>query len=164
MAGKASADRDRAEKVAAKTFMRIWGIVLLIGVLSTSAFSQKETVAQLVDRAKTVSVDHQPDLYIRAAEQELKIVTQLYNDGKAEEAAAGLNDVVAYSDYASDTATKSRKRVKNIEIGLRKMTEKLRDVKRTLNFEDQPAVQTAMDHMENLRTNLLALMFGKEKK
>jgi len=143
--------------------MRIWGTVFLIGVLSASAFSQQETVAQLVDRAKAAPVDHQAGIYIRAAEQELKIVAQLYNDGKPDDAAAGLNDVVAYSDYASDTATKSRKHVKNVEIELRKISEKLRDVKRTLNFEDQPPVQTAMDHLENLRTNLLGLMFGKDK-
>lgn len=135
-----------------------------IGLLCGTAFSQQETVAQLVDRAKAAPLDHQPEIYSRAAAQELKIVIQLYNDGKAEEAAAGLNDVVAYSDYASDTATKSRKHVKNTEIALRKMSEKLRDVKRTLNFEDQPPVQAAMDHLENLRTNLLALLFGKEKK
>jgi hypothetical protein len=144
--------------------MRIWGTLFLIGILCGSAFPQKESVAQLVDRAKTAPVDHQPEIYIRAAEQQLKIVTQFYNDGKADEAGAALNDVVAYSDYACDTATKSRKHVKNIEIELRKMAEKLRDVKRTLNFEDQPPVQTAMDHLENLRTNLLTLMFGKEKK
>ena len=121
-------------------------------------------MAQLVDRAKTAPVDRQPEIYIRAAEQQLKIVTQLYNEGKADDARAGLNDVVAYADYATDTAIKSRKHVKNIEIELRKMAEKLRDLKRTLNFEDQPPVQTAMDHLENLRTNLLALMFGKEKR
>jgi hypothetical protein len=144
--------------------MRIWGTLLLIGIFCGSAFSQKESVAQLIDRAKTAPVDHQPEIYIRAAEQQLKIVTRFYNDGKADDAAAALNEVVAYSDYASDTATKSRKHVKNIEIELRKMAEKLRDLKRTLNFEDQPPVQTAMDHLENLRTNLLALMFGKEKK
>jgi hypothetical protein len=144
--------------------MRIWSVVLFIGVLGASAFSQQETVAQLVDRAKAAPVDHQPGIYIRAAEQELKVVNQLYIDGKADEAAAGLNDVVAYSDYASDTATKSRKHVKNVEIDLRRMVERLRDVKRTLNFEDQPPVQTAMDHLENLRTNLLGLMFGKERK
>jgi len=144
--------------------MRIWGTLLLIGTLCVSAFSQKESVAQLVDRAKTAPVDHQPGIYIRAAEQQLKIVTQLYNEGKADDARAGLNDVVAYADYASDTAVKSRKHVKNIEIELRKMAEKLRDLKHTLNFEDQPPVQTAMDHVENLRTNLLALMFGKEKR
>ena len=144
--------------------MRIWGTLLLIGIFCGSAFSQKESVAQLVDRAKTAPVDRQPEIYIRAAEQQLKIVIQLYNEGKADDARAGLNDVIAYADYATDTAIKSRKHVKNIEIELRKMAEKLRDLKRTLNFEDQPPVQTAMDHLENLRTNLLALMFGKEKR
>ena len=54
--------------------------------------------------------------------------------------------------------------MKNTEIDLRKMSEKLRDLKRTLDFEDQPPVQAAMDHLEDLRTNLLALMFSKEKK
>ena len=91
-------------------------------------------MAQLVDRAKTVPVDRQPEIYIRAAEQQLKIVTQLYNEGKADDARAGLNDVVAYADYASDTATKSRKHVKNIEIELRKMAEKLRDLETHLEF------------------------------
>ena len=143
--------------------MRIWGTVFLIAVLSASAFSEAETVAQLVDRAKASPIDRQPGIYIRAAQQQLKLASQLYNDGKPDEAAAGLNDMVAYSDYASDTATKSRKHVKNVEIDLRKMSEKLRDIKRTLNFEDQPPVQVAMDHLENLRTNLLGLMFGKEK-
>jgi hypothetical protein len=144
--------------------MRIWGTLLLVGIFSVFAISEKETVAELVDRAKLAPLDHQPELYIKAAAQQLKLLTQLYNEGKVEDARAALNDIVTYSDRATDAATKTHKRVKGTEIALRKMTEKLRDLKRTLNFEDQPAVQEAMDHLEGLRTNLLSLMFGKEKK
>jgi hypothetical protein len=144
--------------------MRIWGTVLLIGIVCGLAFPQTETGADLATRAKSVPLDHQPELYTRAAWHEVKLITQLYNDGKTDEAAIALKDLVSYADSAADTATRSHKRIKNTEIDLRKMAEKLRDLKRTLNFDDQPAVQAANDHLENLRTNLLSLMFGKEKK
>lgn len=144
--------------------MRIWGTALLLVMLSGSAVSQTGTAEDLASRAKAAPLDHQPEMYIRAAEHEMKLVTQLYKEGKADEAGAALTEVVSYSDSAADAATRSHKRIKNTEIDLRKMAEKLRDLKRTLNFEDQPAVQAATDHLENLRTNLLALMFGKEKK
>lgn len=144
--------------------MRIWGTVLLIGILCGLAFPQAETAADLAARAKSAPLDHQPELYIRAAWHEEKLIIQLYNDGKSDEAAAALKDLVSYADSAADTATRSHKRIKNTEIDLRKISEKLRDLKRTLNFDDQPAVQAASDHLENLRTNLLSLMFGKEKK
>jgi hypothetical protein len=144
--------------------MRIWGTVLLIGILCGLAFPQAETAADLATRAKSAPLDHQPELYTRAAWHQEKLIIQLYNDGKSDEAATGLKDLVSYADSAAEAATRSRKRIKNTEIDLRKMAEKLRDLKRTLNFEDQPAVQAATDHLENLRTNLLSLMFGKEKK
>ena len=101
---------------------------------------------------------------MRAAVAELKVATKLYNDGQVDDARNILNELVTHSEKAAAAATKSRKRVKNTEIDLRKMSEKLRDLKRTLNFEDQPPVQAATDHLEDLRTNLLALMFSKEKK
>ncbi len=46
---------------------------------------------------------------------------------------------------------------------LRKMAAKLRDIKRTLVFEDQAPVQATVDHLEQVRTELLARMFGKKE-
>jgi hypothetical protein len=43
------------------------------------------------------------------------------------------------------------------------MAAKLRDIKRSLNFDDQAPVQAAADRLENLRTDLLSHMFGKGK-
>jgi hypothetical protein len=43
------------------------------------------------------------------------------------------------------------------------MANKLRDMKHTLNFEDQAPVQEAIDHLERVRTDLLARMFGSNK-
>jgi hypothetical protein len=44
------------------------------------------------------------------------------------------------------------------------MAEKLRDIKRTLAFEDQPPVIQAIDRLEDIRTTLLKEMFAKENK
>ena len=44
------------------------------------------------------------------------------------------------------------------------MAEKLRNIKRTLAFEDQAPVQGAIDRLEQMRTDLFERMFGKKKK
>jgi hypothetical protein len=44
------------------------------------------------------------------------------------------------------------------------MAEKLRDIKRTLAFEDQLPVERAIRRLEDVRTTLLQEMFAKDKK
>ena len=66
---------------------------------------------------------------------------------------------MTFSEKAHDAAIQSGKRVKNTEIEFRKMAAKLRDIKRTVNFEDQPPLQAAADRLESLRTDLLTHMF-----
>jgi len=51
-----------------------------------------------------------------------------------------------------------------VEISVRKLAEKLRDIKRTLALEDQPPIEKAIEGMEAIRTTLLKEMFRKEKK
>ena len=79
--------------------------------------------------------------------------------GKVDEARSALKDVVTYSEKAHDAAIQSGKRVKNTEIDFRKMAVKLRDIKRTVNFDDQEPLQAAAERLESLRTDLLTHMF-----
>jgi len=44
------------------------------------------------------------------------------------------------------------------------MAEKLRDIKRTLAFEDQAPLEEAIRRMEDVRTTLLKEMFTDSKK
>src|SRR5580698_5652098 len=130
-------------------------MVLLTGLNCVAA---KETVQDLAARA-----EDRPGLYIEIAERQLKAVTELFGAGKDEDALAAVKDVVSYSEKAHDAAIAARNKLKNTEIALRKMAAKLRDIKRTLTFEDQAPVQAASDRLEALRTDLLAKMFGKGK-
>ena len=136
------------------------GAVLLAVSLSVSA-RKEETLEELKAHAETASVDDRPGICIRIAEHQLDIADKLFLEGKAEEGHAALAEVVSYSEKARDAATQSGKKLKNTEIAVRKMARKLRDVKHMVPYEDQAPVQEAIDHLERVRTDLLARMFGR---
>jgi len=117
----------------------------------------------MIARAEAAKIEDRPALYVEIAERQLKSADELYTAGKVEDAQTALKDVVTYSEKAHDAAIQSGKRLKNTEIDFRKMAAKLRDIKRSLNFDDQAPVQAAADRLENLRTDLLSHMFGKGK-
>jgi hypothetical protein len=139
----------------------ILAVILLATVLNCVA--EKETVQQLVARAEAARPEDRPGLYVEIAERQLKAVAELFGGGKDDEALMAVKDVVTYSEKAHDAAVDSRNRLKGTEIALRKMAAKMRDIRRTLSFEDQAPVQTAADRLEALRTDLLSKMFGKGK-
>ena len=144
--------------------MRKYIILFLVLASSLAAFSDEETVPELVTRADAAPLDQQPELYTKLAERQLKNADHFYDQGKVDEAEPCVRDVVAYSEKAADTSIRSGKRLKNTEIALRKITTRLRDLQRTVSFDDQATLKTAADRLEDLRTNLLSRMFSKEKK
>lgn len=146
--------------------MRLAAILLTLATLAlpTLSSAKDETIPQLISRAEAARLEDRPQIYAEIAELQLRNADHLYTEGKADEAQAAVQDVVSYSDKAADAASKSGKKLKNTEIAVRKMAEKLRDIKRSLAFDDQPPVQSAIEHLEGLRTDLLNRMFGKGAK
>ena len=139
-------------------------LCLMLAMGAPFAVAKDETVQQLIQRANTARIEDQPPLYSAAAEKQLKAADELYTAGKVSEAREAVTDVVTYSDKASSAAIESGKKLKNTEITVRRMAAKLRDIKRSLAFEDQAPVQGAIDRLETLRTQLLTKMFGKGTK
>jgi hypothetical protein len=143
-------------------------IIALLVAAALAAFGWKtvaakdETVDQLIARADSARPEDRPALYLEIARLKAEAADKLYNGGNAEAAKAVLQDVVAFSRQATNTSIQTGKKLKNVEIGLRKMTEKFRDVKRTLAFEDQAPIQQTVDELEQMRTDLLSAMFGKK--
>src|SRR5208282_1412071 len=123
-----------------------------------------ETVDELKKHVESARPEDRSELCIRIAQQQLRNADKFYIDGKIEEARAAVDDVVTYSEKARDAALQTKKRLKNVEIDARKMAEKLRDIKRTLAFEDQRPVKEAIDRLEAIRTTLLDEMFAKDEK
>jgi|ERR1035438_2164218 hypothetical protein len=139
-------------------------IFLMILSLALCAAAKDETVDEMKLRFEKARAEERPQLGIRIAQQQLHNADKLYNDGKVDEARAAVDDIVAYSEKASDAATQTKKHLKDVEIDARKMAEKLRDIKRTLAFEDQPPVEQAIRSLEEIRTTLLKEMFAKDDK
>ena len=131
--------------------------------VAVPAFAAKdETLDQLIARAESARAPDRPALYIEIARQKAEAVDQLYIDGNAEAANAGLREVVDYSRKATNASIDTGKRLKNTEIALRKMAEKFHDIKRTVAFDDQAPIQQSIDELEKMRTELLAAMFGRK--
>ena len=123
-----------------------------------------ESVEAMARQADAAKLRDQPVLYAKIAESQLKAADEFYDAGKYAEARDALADVVKYSGKSSDAAIRSGKKLKETEIVLRKFADKLRDIKRSAEFEEQAPVQDAIDHLEQYRTQLLSRMFGKGAK
>ncbi|MEY2413585.1 MAG: hypothetical protein QOD84_2191 [Acidobacteriaceae bacterium] len=146
--------------------MRLWLTILAL-ILSTSLFAsgkKSESLQELKARAQAAKAGDQASLYIELAERELTAATELYHQGKIEQGRSAVDAIVSYSQKAHDASAESNKKLKNTEIAFRKMALKLRDLKQTLNFEDQAPVQAAGDHLESLRMDLLSHLFPKAPK
>jgi len=148
------------------TMPRTSAILVLLLLISATFLSAKkeETLEELVARAGAAKIESQPDLFIEAAERQLAAADDAFTAGNSEQGLKAVRDIVTYSDKAGTAADKSGKKLKHTEIALRKMAAKLRDIKRTVEFENQAPIQDAADHLEQLRSNLLNRMFGKEAK
>ena len=77
---------------------------------------------------------------------------------------AAIHEVVAYSEQAQKAAEQSGRRLKNVEIAVRRMSRRLTGIKRTLAFDDQATVQEAVEHLDKIDSDLLNHMFGKNAK
>jgi len=137
--------------------------VFLLALVAAYCVAAEQTVAALKERVEKASPEDRPQLCMQIAQQQLRNADKLYNEGHVEEARAAVDDIVTYSEKARDAAIESKKHLKNVEIDARKMSERLRDVKRTLAFEDQAPVDAAIRRLEDIRTALLKEMFSNKK-
>jgi exonuclease VII small subunit len=96
------------------------------------------------------------------ARQELEYANTLYTDGDVEKGEAAVNESLTYAKRAADASAAANKRLKQTEIDLRKLQHRMRDIGQSLNIDDRPPVEKAVQELEQLRADLLAKMFGEK--
>jgi len=143
---------------------RVALFVVLLAVACGPCAALEETVEALKARVEKASPDERIQLSVRIAQEQLQAADKLYKEGQAEEARTAVDDIASYCEKARDAAIQTRKHLKNVEIDSRKMAEKLRDIKRTVAFEDQAPIDGAIHRLEDVRTSLLKEMFGSKGK
>src|SRR5207253_10681657 len=135
MASAASPDCDRADKIIMRSSMVV--LTLLAGISIATYGSKQETLEQLIARAPSTRAEDQPHLSLEIARKELEAAEKSYKTGENDAARKPVEELVGYSGKASDAASQIGKKLKDTEIALRKMAQKLRDLKRGLPYEDQ---------------------------
>jgi len=143
--------------------MRRIALFLFLFALTANCAAKDETVPELKGRLESARPEDRPDICVRIAELQVRAADKLYNEGHVDKAEAAVGDVVAYFEKARDAAIESKKHTKNVEIEARKVSVKLSDIKRTLAFEDQAALEKAIRRLEEVRTALLNEMFSEKK-
>lgn len=138
--------------------------MLLLALACAYGAAKDETVDELKLRFASARAEERPELGIRIARNQLRNADTLYSKGNVEQARAAVEDVATYSEKARDAATQTKKHLKNVEIEARKMAEKLRDIKRSLVFDNQAPVEQAIRRLEDVRTSLLQEMFAENNK
>lgn len=137
-------------------------IALLI--CSVAAAAKDKSLGEMQQEARSASLKEQPKLYIKIAQAQLHLADKSFSAGNSASAQVAVDNVAEFATKAADAAIQSGSRLKNTEIDIRKMAVKLRDIKRTLNLDDQEPVQHSLDKLEDLRGKLLTSMFTKKKK
>lgn len=147
--------------------MRIWLTIFGLTLIASISYSlpRKElSLEELKARLQNAKPDERTGLCLQIAGRQVEASDKLYTDGKTEEAEAAIRDVVSYSQQASESATQTGHRLKNVEIAMRKMSHRLSDIKRTLPYDNQALVQSSIDTLDKIRTDLLSHMFAKKPK
>jgi hypothetical protein len=146
--------------------MRIWASALFFSFVVVACFAlpSQPTVEELKTRLQTARPEDKVGIALEIADRQVAAADKLFRAGKADEAQAAVKDVVSYSGQAGEAAGQTGHRIKNAEISLRKMAHRLADIKRSVAYDDQPPIQSAIDSLERIRTDLLNKMFGKNTK
>ena len=137
--------------------------VLLLSAVAV-AKSTEEPLDALKARAENARPQDQAHLFATIARREVNEADRFYTEGDITNATKAVDDVVQYAARATEAAQKSGKHLKDTEILLRATARRLDDVRKTLNFEDRPYVETAVKQVEKLRQQLLDHMFGAPAK
>jgi len=134
----------------------LWGTVLYAW-----AGSEDEPVEKLIARAD-VQDNSQAEHCAAVARREVEIANQYYTSGDVTKAEDAVKLTVTYSQKALEAGKRTHKKLKETDLTLRKTSRRLSDVEQTLAFEDKPLVKDAVTKIEQVRTQLLALMFAQK--
>ena len=134
-------------------------VLVLATAASGPAADKKDSLEQLKARADSAAGKHEIELATEIAERQLKATDEAYSAGNVDQAQAALTDVVDYGVRAAKEATNTGKRMKQTEIALRKIADKLDGIGKSVDVDSRPAVVDAVKKLEAARNDLLFRMF-----
>ena len=137
-------------------------IALALSFCSLAA-EQPADLGKLIARADAAG-EQKAELYARVVVAEVAAVEHQFADGQNDTAFASVQAVNDYADKCLAAAELHAKKLKQTEIALRESARRLRDVEQTLEFDSRPKVKAAVQHLDEIRSKLLQIMFAPPHK
>lgn len=136
-------------------------VILIVLGLCVLAAAKEKSLEELRARLAKAKLSDQPKIYTEIAEREMDGIYQLYQSGDTEKAQASVAELVDDCDKAVETSIRAHKHMKRVEIALRKISDRLSDISRGIEFEHRPPFKSAIDRIEQGRSKLLNAMFSE---
>ena len=146
--------------------MRKPASILLLSVLALAtlpALADDRNIAQLKAEADRAGND-QAKACAEVAERLVIQADQEFTEGNSVQGQATVQDVLQYATRARDLAIKTRKKMKETEIHLRRARHALENMRRTLAAEDRPPLEAVEKKLEQFGEDILEAMFAAPKK
>jgi hypothetical protein len=137
-------------------------LMLVTALGSASNPSDKPAMQELRARADAAQGQNCAEVCLDAASALVEDSDKQFTDGNAELAHREMRDAVEYADKATKGSIQSNKRQKKTEIGLRKLSRRMTDIRQTLAADDRPPVDELIKAVEKMRTQLLMSMFDEK--
>ncbi|HKD85294.1 MAG TPA: hypothetical protein VKB58_11145 [Terriglobales bacterium] len=142
-----------------RTCLHFAAILLLFGGATLAA---AQAAGELKSKADSAHGGEQAKLCMEYAHLELESSNMLFTDGQVDKAQSEIREVVDYARKGADAATSSGKQLKETEIKLRKLSERMHDIGESLAFEDRAPVRQAIEEIEQIRSDLMVRMWGPQ--
>src|SRR5438093_2316319 len=127
------------------------------------AAEQQPDLDKLIARADAAG-EQKAELYARVVEAEVAAAEHHFAEGESDAAFASVDAVNDYSDKCLAAAQQHARKLKQAEIALRQSARRLHDVEQSLEFENRPKVKAAVQHLDDIRSKLLQIMFAPPHK
>jgi len=137
-------------------------VAALLMVLCALAAAATETPAELKAKADAAHGGDQVKLCLEYAHVQLEAANALFDKGDADQGQANIREVVDYARKGAQAASTSGKHLKDTEIRLRKLADRMHDIGETLAFEDREPVRKAVDEVQQIRSDLMVRMWGPD--
>lgn len=125
----------------------------------TVAVDKKGTIEELKERLKNANPKDRVELAVVITQRQIEAAEKAYNDGDVDAGQKDIGDVAEYGVMAATEAADSGKKMKHTEIDLRKVSEKLDNLARSVDLDSRPPVRDAYNKLEAARNKLLMRMF-----
>ena len=133
----------------------------MTGLMAVAAVAVDKhgTIEELKARLEKADAKDRIELAVVIAQRQMEAAEKAYNAGDADAGQKSIADVSQYGAMAATEAAESGKRMKHTEIDLRRISERLDNLARSVDVDARAPVRAAYNKLEAARNKLLMRMF-----